>query len=304
MIECNLKPVEDLVFRSELVLLAEFHCTPDDPLFRTSGPANAHCVVFPMSCTRITRGGKSFVENPLAVSLYGLGDEYSRDVVSEEGTHTAWFTLDEDLLSSVTRGTGRQPGRGSSLPFAAAQLIADPDVIVQQRRLFRFAKQSPGDPLAIEEEVLTLAARLFNSREAEPLPHDRHCRTVVDRTIEYLGGHYLESMSLVSVAREVGAAPTYVSRLFRRVVGCTMHAFREELRLRRSLDLLPESKGDVIRVAVDLGFSSHSHFTNRFHRRFGLTPTQFIRSSASDRVMSAGKQNAPRWESRFDSTRR
>jgi AraC-like DNA-binding protein len=32
-------------------------------------------------------------------------------------------------------------------------------------------------------------------------------------------------------------------------------------------------------VALDLGYASHSHVTDRFRRRFGVTPSDFRRES-------------------------
>ena len=34
---------------------------------------------------------------------------------------------------------------------------------------------------------------------------------------------------------------------------------------------------DLTELAMDLGFSSHSHFSARFRRAFGLTPSEFRR---------------------------
>ena len=68
-------------------------------------------------------------------------------------------------------------------------------------------------------------------------------------------------------------------RLFRRHTGMTLHEYRTELRLRDALDRLASRRGDLTRIALDLGFSSHSHFTAAFRRAFGMTPTAFVRQA-------------------------
>ena len=70
---------------------------------------------------------------------------------------------------------------------------------------------------------------------------------------------------------------SYVSRAFHAATGMTMSAFRQRLRLTRSLDLLPRYSGNVTDLALDLGFSSHSHFTSCFRNLFEISPTQFLR---------------------------
>jgi AraC-like DNA-binding protein len=55
------------------------------------------------------------------------------------------------------------------------------------------------------------------------------------------------------------------------------------MRLTRARELLA-TQDDLARLALDLGFSSHSHFTTAFRRRYGDTPAQArarIRRSSS-----------------------
>jgi len=49
------------------------------------------------------------------------------------------------------------------------------------------------------------------------------------------------------------------------------------LRLARALGLLGEYD-DLTRLSMDLGFSSHSHFTASFRQAYGRTPAEFQRS--------------------------
>jgi AraC family transcriptional regulator len=43
--------------------------------------------------------------------------------------------------------------------------------------------------------------------------------------------------------------------------------------MRAALQRLCEPGVDLIDIALDLGFSSHSHFTESFRRSFGRTPS-------------------------------
>jgi AraC family transcriptional regulator len=64
----------------------------------------------------------------------------------------------------------------------------------------------------------------------------------------------------------------HLCRTFRAVTGQTIHAYRTQLRLRAALERV-EYASDLSAVALDLGFSSHSHFTAAFRRAFGVTPS-------------------------------
>ena len=49
------------------------------------------------------------------------------------------------------------------------------------------------------------------------------------------------------------------------------------LRLARALDLLGRCE-DLTTLSMDLGFSSHSHFSSAFRQAYGRTPAEFQRS--------------------------
>jgi len=61
--------------------------------------------------------------------------------------------------------------------------------------------------------------------------------------------------------------------VFRRQTGFSLHQYRTQLRLRLALERLPESAGSLTSLAFELGFASHSHFTDTFRREFGVAPS-------------------------------
>ena len=110
-----------------------------------------------------------------------------------------------------------------------------------------------------------LGARASNSRrasrvinQAKMILHDRGC----------------ERLSLTEIAREVGVSGVYLTQEFTRVEGIPLYRYQLQLRLNRALLELPHCD-DITRLALDLGFSSHSHFTSAFRRNFGVTPSGF-----------------------------
>ncbi len=70
-----------------------------------------------------------------------------------------------------------------------------------------------------------------------------------------------------ATADAVGATPTYLTDVFARLEGVSLCRYITQLRLARALVELQS--------ALDLGFSSHSHFTLAFRRSFGCTLSHF-----------------------------
>lgn len=89
-----------------------------------------------------------------------------------------------------------------------------------------------------------------------------------------LGERFRENLSLADLARAVHSSPYHLSRVFTREAGIPIHRYRTRLRLRASLDRVMDPLTSLTDLALDLGFSSHSHFTDAFRREFGVSPSR------------------------------
>jgi AraC-like DNA-binding protein len=262
-------PVEESIFSSKLVRLGEHHC-PSDASVAVAEPT----VIFPLASGRVVHDGVAAFELPTTVTLQNAGE-----VVAREGSHYAWMTADSALLVEVIGGDAQRPFPTDCVPFDAA-------LSVRQRALFHFARRfGAADPLTVEGESIAILEEIAAKIRA-PRTFPLLC-PVVERARTLLASQFASTISLAGLAQQVGVSSAYLSRAFRAATGETLHAFREDLRLRRSLDLLPDARGDFTRVALELGYSSHSHFTSRFRRHFGITPSEFV-----DRTHGAGFRGA------------
>ena len=136
------------------------------------------------------------------------------------------------------------------------------------------------DGLAGEEWIV---AFLRSSLAAPPVDATISSATtrLLGRAKEYLAAHVSAPIRLSHVARAVGASPAYLTTIFSRVEGAPLHRYLVQLRLARALIEVPHAD-DLTALALDLGFSSHSHFTAAFRRAFGCTPSRFRESMRSD----------------------
>ena len=107
-------------------------------------------------------------------------------------------------------------------------------------------------------------------------------RLLLRRAKEVLEAEFATPIRLHHVARAVGASPAYLTDLFRRLEGVSMHRYVAQLRLARALVELPHAD-DLTALALDVGFSSHSHFSASFRRAFGCTPSQFREAARARR---------------------
>ncbi|MFN8572347.1 MAG: AraC family transcriptional regulator [Gemmatimonadaceae bacterium] len=151
--------------------------------------------------------------------------------------------------------------------------------IVLQLQRMRSAMRR-GDALAQEELALALAAGILDQRTPErkggaitdePAPGRRD---LVEEVKVRLASSLGESLSLGQLARMVGRSPFHLARTFRDATGVPLYQYRLGLRLAVALDRVAEGETNLSALALDLGFSSHSHFTRHFRRRYGGAPTR------------------------------
>ena len=140
-------------------------------------------------------------------------------------------------------------------------------------RFLAWARNSASESLAAEEVVLALLRAALDDEGRQNIPA-RSTARLIQRTKTFLEAEMARPIRLVEVGRAVGASPLYLTQVFRAVEGIPLHGYLTQLRLARALVELPQTD-DLTALALDVGFSSHSHFSARFRRAFGMTPSTF-----------------------------
>ena len=275
-ISLELKPVESLLFRSDLVAVGSFRCPAAHPLFRDSGPCNSHTFVFPRTMTAIRHeGGPSFVGNPATVSFYNRRQVYFRTRISDADA-SDWFVVADDVLAEVIARVDPSVEERPERPFRFAHGPSDARTYLEQRRLFeRIASGQVIDALDVEERVIAILRRVigaaYGAHDARPVTC--RAREHVERARLSICRGFTRNATLREIASEAGASPYHLCRAFRALTGETMTSYRHSLRLRVALGRLRDRRTDLTELALDLGYDSHSHFTRVFRRAFGVPPS-------------------------------
>jgi AraC family transcriptional regulator len=286
--DVRLSAFDDILFRTPSVAVGAFRCPRTHPLFRDTGPIENDVFVFPRTRVAIAHaGGRRFTADPGVVTLYNRGQLYARTAI-DDADRSDWFAVDRALALELVREPGPD-GR----PFRQAHAPSSSATYLRQRRLFeRLRSGEPLDALAVEEEVLLLLADVLRDAAAADDEGDTDAVDVSERARVELGTRYAEDLSLAGLARAIGVSRSRLCRAFRRATGTTLHAYRDALRLRAALEVLPE-RDDLTALALDLGYASHSHFGARFRRAFGLTPSEARRLSSGSGPTARPRRRCP-----------
>lgn len=266
-LDVRIKPMEALLFRSDIVAVGKFRCAATDPLYRDSGPCSHHTFVFPRTSTRIRHAnGPTFAATPETAGFYNQHQHYSRDPINDVDA-SDWYTVADDVLFDLVDADS------ADRPFRAAFAPIDARTYLEQRMLFdALDRGAPLDPLAVEETVLSILHRISPRATGRAPSRDTGA---VETIREIIARAPQRNTPLRALARAVGLSPFRLCRAFRAHAGETITEYRHALRLRLALDHLRNPGADLTTIALDLGYASHSHFTSAFRRQFGITPSAF-----------------------------
>ena len=266
---------ERLLFTSAFLDVAEFACPPGDAAWHDVNviASASPLVVFPHLPVRIRPDGSAPVlATPNLVMLYNPGQSYERALADGRGDECVYVALHDGALHDLEADGGAVRGGRMTATHAPADGIA----YLHQHLLARHLRGERPDPLLVEETTARLVRSVLR-RVTRPVA--RHTRTatshheLAEHAKELLAASIAEPLGLHDVAASLGVSPFHLARVFRRETGFSLHRYRTQLRLRRALERLPESAGALTALAFELGFASHSHFTDTFRREFGVAPS-------------------------------
>ncbi len=278
------------LYRSENSAIGTWLCRPTDKEF-PGGWIENPTIAFPRTCVRIRQEGEEpIVADPNVAVIYRGSQEYSRTAVDPAGDRCDWFEVGSDLAEEVARQV-HDNGAGGGSPMGQTHAPVPSDAYLLLRVLLRHVVSPAGpDPLVVEETLLQLLERVLTSAnragtELETTRPDH--RYLVEDAKAFMALNFRAPLSLADVGRAIGASRFHLARLFRAVTGETIHSHITDLRLRAALGELEGGCGDIARIALDLGFASHSHLTKVFRQRFGMTPSEFRDQADLSKIVTA-----------------
>jgi AraC-like DNA-binding protein len=139
-------------------------------------------------------------------------------------------------------------------------------------------REKIAEPLEAESLALTLVQRALGPRTTHAAGASIGRQKLVDRAKLVLTSDLARRWTLAEIAAEVRCSAVYLTQVFQQVEGLPLYRYQLRLRLARALDLLAQYD-DLTALSLDLGFSSHSHFSAAFRGAYGCSPSEFRQSA-------------------------
>jgi AraC-like DNA-binding protein len=238
--------------------------------------ATATHLVFPYRGTYVRHVGQdNAVADANQLVLFSRGEAYRVSHPVAGGDACLSLALEEGLLWELVPKGYLRPG--DDLAFRMQRVRIDPRAQALVSLLRHGLTRAIAEPLQAETLVLTLVRRALGERTSRPPGSTYGRQRLVDRAKLAISSNPARRWKLAEIAAEVGVSPVYLTQSFQQVEGLPLYRYQLRCRLAHALDLLHEYD-DLSALALDLGFSTHSHFTSAFRQLYGRTPAELQRA--------------------------
>lgn len=98
---------------------------------------------------------------------------------------------------------------------------------------------------------------------------------LIYRIVHYLSLHFMEAVTLDSLAKELSVNRYYLSHTFSEKLGISFTAYLNKLRVEHARNMLHSTSDSIQTIAEKAGFETLRTFHRVFREQTGMTPTQY-----------------------------
>ena len=277
-------PSERVLFDGPLLRIGHFVCTADEPDWLVENRIQMTVAVFPTVPVRIEQAGRApVVADRNIVMYYNGGQPYRRGLLHGRGDDAVWIALKGSLPAALAAEFSPDAADRPAEPFDHSHGPSPARCYLQHRALAQhLARVQTPEALLVEESAIALVRTLLeaDARQRGRSPSCEHSHTARYRreiAEEVRSLFALDpgfAWSLEELVDRLCVSPSHLCRIFKEHVGTTIHQYLSQLRLREAALAVLDGEQDLTMLALRLGYSTHSHFTEAFRRNFGVPPRE------------------------------
>lgn len=258
-------PPVQILYSDERFAVTDYRCLARKGEAGSEEVVDAYEIVFVRGgLFRVTMDGRKFVATRNEMLLLAPGDVYRIDHPVAGGDSCTVISLSSALFEDLEIDSTHRPN-----PFMQHRALSDPRSYAMHLSLLR-ALRVGSDRVCIEELVSRIAMSVASSA-----PQFTAGTSTIQRVQELLAVHSNRKLTLTALARLSGLSRFHLSRSFKAATGLPIHRYLIRLRLRDALYRLEAGEDDLTRLALDVGYSNHAHFTSAFGQEFGISPSEY-----------------------------
>jgi AraC-like DNA-binding protein len=265
-----------MLYSSPLLTVGDVQCSEGCGNGRHEEQCPVASLAFVRSGTFVRRDRLGrHVADATRVVFFDPAEPYMVDHPLPGGDRCTTLTFTPATLREAVRHARGEPER----LFARSTLAGSGEMHLLHRELLQAAHYADG--VRVEETALGLLRLCTEGGEMPRLrgaAANRAAALSADAQV-LIAESFTGKVTLEALAAQLGVSPFRLCRAFRQATGGSLHQHLTRLRLATALEKLPQYREHLTDLALDLGFSSHSHFSHAFRGYFGRTPTAFLQNA-------------------------
>lgn len=128
-------------------------------------------------------------------------------------------------------------------------------------------------PLDMQSDFIQFLQAIYS-----PLCYDYERQSIVKTLRDYIDIHYMEDISLNSMAKYFSYSPSHLIRCFNQAYQISPMQYLKKLRIKKAAQLLLNSDSSIQSIGEKVGLSTPSYFIREFKKETGMTPAQYRKS--------------------------
>ena len=106
----------------------------------------------------------------------------------------------------------------------------------------------------------------------------------IEKSIEYIGKHFKENITLKAIASQSGLTESYFSTIFRKVYDARLFEYISRLRLREAAYILRTTGLNIGEVASKVGYNDIYFFSRIFKTYMGYSPKEYRKKNYNNKL--------------------
>ncbi|WP_077616993.1 response regulator [Bacillus sinesaloumensis] len=200
------------------------------------------------------------------------------------------FEIEKELVDAVKKGDSQKGLHMFELYFQSILQASDHKVRTVHKAIENFfiVLARSIKELGFEEDIVTSLGQFDTSIQIKEAAKT-HLQLIIERLAEYrangvqtlllkakefLDKNYEKSISLDTVAEQVGISSYYLSKLFKERFQHTIIEYLTNIRLEKAKELLL-SRVSLKEIALSIGYKDPNYFSRVFKKELGMSPSEY-----------------------------
>ena len=133
----------------------------------------------------------------------------------------------------------------------------------------------------LTEIILRLLRQVYTapSPQAVSTMRQHYRKELFDQILAYVESKLYEPLTVADICHQFSLSRSTLQHLFQSMVQQSPKQYISDMKLEKSCQLLQQNRYTVSEISLRLGYSSIHYFSNAFHQKYHITPSEYAKQS-------------------------